>query len=212
MKSSSSSLVDCGHPQKKDGQKVVYEVQLSGGAPEKNQCGLLQSEQENVAVTAPANGTVHSDVKEWIASRENVWGLSSDHQATGSNSRLGWTGPEDDLTEETSFDKSSSMSFLDSHIQDNSEGLQIRIGISVAIKTEIVLIDEDDDMSLREKTVADVSVTDGSAAQLVCGQLLSVFSNSTDSSSECIEGSLAAETPLPTVQTRKPHCCFCTIM
>uniref|UniRef100_A0AAR2K4S1 Si:ch211-12e13.12 n=1 Tax=Pygocentrus nattereri TaxID=42514 RepID=A0AAR2K4S1_PYGNA len=58
----------------------------------------------------------------------------------------------------------------------------------------VILIDEDDDdMSLRERTVTDCSVTDGNAAQLVCGRLLSISSDSSPSVCEKQSQSLETE-------------------
>uniref|UniRef100_A0A665WSB4 Uncharacterized protein n=1 Tax=Echeneis naucrates TaxID=173247 RepID=A0A665WSB4_ECHNA len=85
--------------------------------------------------------------------------------------------------------------------------------LGMAYLKEFVLIDDDDDgdMSLREKTVTDISVMDGNAADLVCGRL---FTTSSDSLSEDKEECLAPEAP-PTkeVQTspEKRCCCFCTL-
>ncbi|CAG5919735.1 unnamed protein product [Menidia menidia] len=79
---------------------------------------------------------------------------------------------------------------------------------------DFVLIDDDEDgdMSLREKTVTDLSAVDGKAAELVCGRLLSTSSGSL---SEGGGGSSAQEPPRaegegePAPQEKR--CCFCAL-
>uniref|UniRef100_A0A8B9HMN4 Si:ch211-12e13.12 n=1 Tax=Astyanax mexicanus TaxID=7994 RepID=A0A8B9HMN4_ASTMX len=103
---------------------------------------------------------------------------------------------EDSLLEggETSLEKSSSMGVVDSSNMASSEDVRT---LACVLRSEVILIDEDDDdMSLRERTVTDCSVTDGNAAQLVCGRLLSVSSDSSPSVCERRSQSLA-ETPVP---------------
>ncbi|XP_069818279.1 A-kinase anchor protein 2 isoform X2 [Dendropsophus ebraccatus] len=57
------------------------------------------------------------------------------------------------------------------NIDDEDETKKV-LGYDDTIKAELVLIDEDDEKSLREKTVTDVSTMDGNAAELVSGKLL----------------------------------------
>lgn len=54
-------------------------------------------------------------------------------------------------------------------IEDTSESRRL-LGFDGAVKAEVVLIDEDDEKSLREKTVTDLSIIDGTAADLVSGR------------------------------------------
>ncbi|XP_035291521.1 A-kinase anchor protein 2 [Anguilla anguilla] len=70
---------------------------------------------------------------------------------------------------------------------------------------DVFLIDEDDDRSLREKTVTDVSVTDGNAADLVAGRPQSV---SSELPSEEKEESSVVELPPPVIQRKKRCRCF----
>ncbi|XP_036382769.1 paralemmin-2 [Megalops cyprinoides] len=79
---------------------------------------------------------------------------------------------------------------------------------SAAAQADIVLIDEDDEKSLREKTVTDVSTMDGNAADLVAGRPLSV---SSELSSEEKENSSVVELPPPLPQ-KKRRCRCCTVM
>ncbi|XP_047228677.1 A-kinase anchor protein 2 isoform X3 [Girardinichthys multiradiatus] len=54
-------------------------------------------------------------------------------------------------------------------VEDTSESRRL-LGFDGAVKAEVVLIDEDDEKSLREKTVTDISIIDGTAADLVSGR------------------------------------------
>lgn len=90
---------------------------------------------------------------------------------------------EDSLIEASlDVDKSSLMGYIDSSNMESSEDVQTFPCIQVDVRTDVVLIDEDDDdMSLRERTVTDVSTSDGNAAELVCGRLQSISSGSSHS-------------------------------
>ncbi|XP_030197507.1 palm2 and akap2 fusion isoform X3 [Gadus morhua] len=54
-------------------------------------------------------------------------------------------------------------------VEDLSEGRRL-LGFQGGVSAEVVLIDEDDERSLREKTVTDASLLDGTAADLVSGR------------------------------------------
>lgn len=199
-----------------DKEKVIYEECLGETSCTGNEECEAEGEDRQPETIAPketvSNGTIPSDMREKSVHEEASPVVMCDLRLRCSSGHV-WSGTEDDFTEEpdlTSVERSSSLSFLDWQNRDDSD-VQTTLAIEVdIIKTEVVLIDEDDDMSLREKTVTDVSMTDGNAAELVCGRLMSI---STDSSSECKEESLAAETPLPTSdEIKKRHCCFCTIL
>ncbi|XP_051972274.1 uncharacterized protein si:ch211-12e13.12 [Xyrauchen texanus] len=112
------------------------------------------------------------------------------------------------------IDKSSLMGFIDSSNLESSEDVQTVPCIQVDIRTDVVLIDEDDDdMSLRERTVTDVSTTDGNAAELVCGRNQSISSGSSHS---LFEGRRSAmDTPQEVQEAPKKHkqsCCLCVII
>ncbi|GCB68454.1 hypothetical protein scyTo_0000881 [Scyliorhinus torazame] len=55
------------------------------------------------------------------------------------------------------------------NVEDEEETNKL-LGYEGAIQAELVLIDEDDEKSLREKTVTDISTIDGNAAELVAGK------------------------------------------
>lgn len=124
------------------------------------------------------------------------------------------SGPEDNSAEaHETLTETSTLTFMDARTIDDSGEMHSLLGVDVHVK-EFVLIDDDDDgdMSLREKTVTDVSVMDGNAADLVCGRLRSTSSGSFFVGKD--------ETPLPqpphTSETETPaktkRCCLCTIL
>ncbi|KAJ4942167.1 hypothetical protein JOQ06_012035 [Pogonophryne albipinna] len=113
------------------------------------------------------------------------------------------TDPHEALTE------TSTLTFVDVHESAESHSLH-----GLVYLREFVLIDDDDDgdMSLREKTVTDLTVMDGRAADLVCGRLLSTSSGSLSESRE-EEG--AEEEPQQEEEEAagaKKRCCFCTLL
>ncbi|XP_043095520.1 paralemmin-2 [Puntigrus tetrazona] len=116
------------------------------------------------------------------------------------------------------MDRSSLMGFIDSSNLESSEDVQTVPCIQVDVKTDVVLIDEDDDdMSLRERTVTDVSAADGNAAELVCGRLRSISSDSTHSlcDRQSLEQGSAIETPQEEQEPPKKQkrtCCLCVII
>lgn len=93
------------------------------------------------------------------------------------------------------------------NIEDEEETKKV-LGYDETIKAELVLIDEDDEKSLREKTVTDVSTIDGNAAELVSGRPLS--DTTEPSSPEGKEESLATD-PAPGTQKKK-RCQCCVVM
>ncbi|XP_029617774.1 paralemmin-2-like [Salmo trutta] len=101
------------------------------------------------------------------------------------------SGPEDNSTDtHETLTETSTMTFVDAHtVYELGETHSLLCVMEVHINKEFVLIDDDDDgdMSLREKTVTNMSIMDGNAADLVCGRRLSI---STDTYSECKEESI----------------------
>lgn len=89
-------------------------------------------------------------------------------------------------------------------LAENQQGAEV-----IHLKEFVLIDDEDDgDMSLREKTVTDMSTADGRAAQLVCGR---VASSSTDSISEEKEGEEpAGSTEAPPPEEEEQRRCFCS--
>ncbi|XP_040012660.1 A-kinase anchor protein 2 isoform X2 [Xiphias gladius] len=79
-------------------------------------------------------------------------------------------------------------------VEDTSESRRL-LGFDGAVKAEVVLIDEDDEKSLREKTVTDLSVIDGTAADLVSGRPATSEAASTELSSDGREPDSASSPP-----------------
>lgn len=79
-------------------------------------------------------------------------------------------------------------------IEDTSESRRL-LGFDGAVKAEVVLIDEDDEKSLREKTVTDLSIIDGTAADLVSGRPINSEAASTELSSDSREPDSASSPP-----------------
>lgn len=113
------------------------------------------------------------------------------------------TDPQKTLTE------SSTLTFVDTHVTEDSAENHSLQGVRLVYLKEFVLIDDDDDgdMSLREKTVSDLSVMEGRAAELVRGRPLSTSSGSV---TEEKEEPRPAEGPLAEEEQRR--CCSCSIL
>ncbi|XP_029371715.1 palm2 and akap2 fusion isoform X2 [Echeneis naucrates] len=79
-------------------------------------------------------------------------------------------------------------------VDDTSESRRL-LGFDGAVKAEVVLIDEDDEKSLREKTVTDLSIIDGTAADLVSGRPATSEAVSTELSSDGREPDSASSPP-----------------
>uniref|UniRef100_A0A3B4CJI6 Palm2 and akap2 fusion n=1 Tax=Pygocentrus nattereri TaxID=42514 RepID=A0A3B4CJI6_PYGNA len=129
--------------------------------------------------------TVHKEAKQ-----EMVRGQQGKPQATG-QVRQSYEGEVTEPPEATA-EKPVTMIFMGYHNVDDEEESKKLLGFDGTIKAEIVLIDEDDEKSLREKTVTDVSTIDGNAADLVSGR---PPSEATELSSEGKDESSAKEPP-----------------
>uniref|UniRef100_A0A8C8RM04 PALM2 protein n=1 Tax=Pelusios castaneus TaxID=367368 RepID=A0A8C8RM04_9SAUR len=105
-------------------------------------------------------------------------------------------------------DQPVTMIFMGYQNIDDEEETKKVLGYDDTIKAELVLIDEDDEKSLREKTVTDISTMDGNAAELVSGRPTS--DTTEPSSPEGKEESLPME-PVPGTQKKK-RCQCCIIM
>lgn len=89
-------------------------------------------------------------------------------------------------------------------VEDMSESRRL-LGFDGAVKAEVVLIDEDDEKSLREKTVTDLSIIDGTAADLVSGRPVTSEAVSTELSSDGREPDSASSPPAnPDTNTAPP--------
>ncbi|XP_053512185.1 A-kinase anchor protein 2 isoform X3 [Artibeus jamaicensis] len=192
-----------------DGTKVVYEVR-SGGTVVENGVHRLSSKDVEELIqkagqsslrgghgserTVIADGSL-SPPKEHVlckeAKLEMVHKSRKDHSSgnPGQQAQAPSTeGPEANL------DQPVTMIFMGyQNIEDEEETKKV-LGYDETIKAELVLIDEDDEKSLREKTVTDVSTIDGNAAELVSGRPVS--DTTEPSSPEGKEESLATE-PAP---------------
>ncbi|XP_012995743.2 paralemmin-2 isoform X6 [Esox lucius] len=110
-------------------------------------------------------------------------------------------------------DKPVTMIFMGYQSVDDQDETKRLLGFDGTIKAEIVLIDEDDEKSLREKTVTDISTLDGNAADLVSGARPA--SESTELSSDGKDESsapAAKELPSPAGIEKKKRCHCCTVM
>lgn len=146
-------------------------------------------------------------MKEESLYRNSMWMMDSSSQV--------YSGQEDNSTDpHECLTDTSTLTFVDARTTEDSAESHSLHGVTMVYLKEFVLIDDDDDgdMSLREKTVTDLSVMDGRAADLVCGRL---FSTSSGSVSECKEESAAPEAP-PPEEIKTAHetrrCCVCTIL
>ncbi|XP_045548653.1 A-kinase anchor protein 2 isoform X3 [Salmo salar] len=104
-------------------------------------------------------------------------------------------------------EKPVTMIFMGYHNVDDQDETKRLLGFDGTIKAEIVLIDDDDEKSLREKTVTDgYSVIDGNAADLVSGAR--PLSDTTELSSEGKDESSATATkelPSPAGKGQTPQ-------
>ncbi|XP_071887088.1 A-kinase anchor protein 2 isoform X1 [Anas platyrhynchos] len=174
-----------------DGTKVVYEVH-SGGTVVENGVHKLSSKDvdelmqkagqssvkggfETMTVSdrnAVADGNL-SQMKEQMlfkeAKLEMVHKPSKGHAVNPQPQDKPCGG---DIPE-ASADQPVTMIFMGYQNIDDEEETKKVLGYDETIKAELVLIDEDDEKSLREKTVTDVSTMDGNAAELVSGRPLS---------------------------------------
>ncbi|NXT40409.1 PALM2 protein, partial [Pelecanoides urinatrix] len=107
---------------------------------------------------------------------------------------------------EASADQPVTMIFMGYQNIDDEEETKKVLGYDETIKAELVLIDEDDEKSLREKTVTDVSTMDGNAAELVSGRPLS--DTTEPSSPEGKEESLPLEATPGTQKKKRCQCCI----
>ncbi|XP_051906191.1 uncharacterized protein LOC127590795 isoform X3 [Hippocampus zosterae] len=104
-------------------------------------------------------------------------------------------GPEVCSVPRASTEHPVTMVFLGyQDLEDTSESRRL-LGFDGAVKAEVVLIDEDDEKSLREKTVTDLSIIDGTAADLVSGRPVTSEAASTELSSDGREHDSAASPP-----------------
>ncbi|XP_035161106.3 PALM2-AKAP2 protein isoform X1 [Callithrix jacchus] len=194
-----------------DGTKVVYEVHSGGTVVENGVHKLSAKDVEELIQkagqsslggrhgserTVIADGSLSHPKEHMLckeAKLEMVHKSRKDHSSgnPGQQAQAPSTaGPEANL------DQPVTMIFMGyQNIEDEEETKKV-LGYDETVKAELVLIDEDDEKSLREKTVTDVSTIDGNAAELVSGRPIS--DTTEPSSPEGKEESLATE-PAPGV-------------
>ncbi|XP_038626089.1 A-kinase anchor protein 2 isoform X2 [Tachyglossus aculeatus] len=195
-----------------DGTKVVYEVH-SGGTVVENGVHKLSSKDVDELIQKAGQSSIKGGHERKSGSERTViadGNLSrAKEQMLCKEAKLEMVQkPRKDLTEtaeseakisgakvrEASLDQPVTMIFMGyQNIEDEEETKKV-LGYDETIKAELVLIDEDDEKSLREKTVTDVSTIDGNAAELVSGRPIS--DTTEPSSPEGKEESLSIE-PVP---------------
>ncbi|XP_069736401.1 A-kinase anchor protein 2 isoform X3 [Phaenicophaeus curvirostris] len=174
-----------------DGTKVVYEVH-SGGTVVENGVHKLSSKDVDELIQKAGQSSVKGGYETMTVSDRNAVAdgnlshmkeqmlfkeakLEMVHKPTQGHTvnpqpqekPCGGEAPE------ASADQPVTMIFMGYQNIDDEEETKKVLGYDETIKAELVLIDEDDEKSLREKTVTDISTMDGNAAELVSGRPLS---------------------------------------
>ncbi|XP_072506287.1 A-kinase anchor protein 2 isoform X3 [Notamacropus eugenii] len=196
-----------------DGTKVVYEVH-SGGTVVENGVHKLSSKDVDELIQKAGQSSIRggheaqalsertviadgrfSQTKEQMlykeAKLEMVHKSKKDYSAESIEQQA--KDPRAEVPD-VSMDQPVTMIFMGYQNIEGEEEAKKVLGYDETIKAELVLIDEDDEKSLREKTVTDVSTIDGNAAELVSGKPIS--DTTEPSSPEVKEESLATE-PVP---------------
>ncbi|NWW14033.1 PALM2 protein, partial [Oreocharis arfaki] len=207
-----------------DGSKVVYEVH-SGGTVVENGVHKLSSKDVDELMQKAGQSSVKGGYEKMTVSDRNVVAdgnlshmkeqmlfkeakLEMVHKS--SKGRAVNPQPQDKPcageTPEASADQPVTMIFMGYQNIDDEEETKKVLGYDETIKAELVLIDEDDEKSLREKTVTDVSTMDGNAAELVSGRPLS--DTTEPSSPEGKEESLPLEAAPGTQKKKRCQCCI----
>lgn len=185
-----------------DYQKIAFKMHPKNGHVMENGSHAIRGQ-----VTTSVPGIIPNNMDDDGAQKSATWMIDSSSQVC--------SGPEDNSTDpQETLTETSTLTFVDAHIMEDSAENHSVHGVGMVYLKEFVLIDDDDDgdMSLREKTVTDVSVMDGRAADLVCRRL---FSTSSGSLSEGKAESPSPEAPPPEeIKTThdKTGCCLCSIL
>lgn len=184
-----------------DYQRVAFKTRPGNGRTIENDPHPGDSAEKMLNITSTSPDQRFS-MRDDSSQRNSSWLMDSSSQAC--------SGPEDNsMDPHETLTETSTLTFVDAHGENHSLH-----EVAMVYLKEFVLIDDDDDgdMSLREKTVTDLSIMDGKAADLVCGRL---FSTSSGSVSECKEELQPGEDP-PSEEyepsDRKQRCCSCTIL
>ncbi|XP_037654221.1 A-kinase anchor protein 2 isoform X3 [Choloepus didactylus] len=195
-----------------DGPKVVYEVHSGGTVVENGVHKLSAKDVEELMQkagqstlrgghvsesTVVADGSLSHSKEHMLckeAKLEMVHKSRKEHSSGNPGRQAQAPSAEGPVA---NLDQPVTMIFMGyQNIEDEEETKKV-LGYDETIKAELVLIDEDDEKSLREKTVTDVSTIDGNAAELVSGRPVS--DTTEPSSPEGKEESLATE-PAPGVK------------
>ncbi|XP_031233337.1 A-kinase anchor protein 2 isoform X6 [Mastomys coucha] len=191
-----------------DGTKVVYEVH-SGGTVVENGVHKLSAKDVEELIQKAGQSSFRGHTSERTVVADGSLGHPKEHmlckeaklemvQKSRKDQSSGNPGqqaqPPSTEGPEANLDQPVTMIFMGyQNIEDEEETKKV-LGYDETIKAELVLIDEDDEKSLREKTVTDVSTIDGNAAELVSGRPMS--DTTEPSSPEGKEESLATD-PAP---------------
>ncbi|XP_016399068.1 A-kinase anchor protein 2-like isoform X1 [Sinocyclocheilus rhinocerous] len=180
-----------------DGRKVIYEVRSGGSTTLENGThpwspGEVDKLMQQVGKTQQRSDGARVTVTP--AEPQPMGGQLSSKEAKQDQKQSPRKGYEGEVTEtpQASADKPVTMIFMGYHSVEDEEESKKLLGFDGTIKAEIVLIDEDDEKSLREKTVTDISTIDGNAADLVSGR---PQSDTTELSSEGKDESSTKELP-----------------
>ncbi|XP_043403520.1 A-kinase anchor protein 2 isoform X3 [Chelonia mydas] len=197
-----------------DGTKVVYEVH-SGSTVVENGVHKLSSRDVDELIQKAGQSSVRGGYEMTVSARNVIADGNLSHvkeqmlfkeaklEMVHTPSKGNSGNPQHqakisgDEVPEASMDQPVTMIFMGYQNIDDEEETKKVLGYDETIKAELVLIDEDDEKSLREKTVTDVSTMDGNAAELVSGRPVS--DTTEPSSPEGKEESLPME-PVPGVK------------
>ncbi|XDV53768.1 hypothetical protein PO909_022194 [Leuciscus waleckii] len=196
-----------------DGRKVIYEVRSAGSTTLENGThpwspGQVDQLMQQVGQTQKRDDVGRVTVTP--AEPQQKGGQLSTREAKQDTKQTPSKGYEGEVMEtpKASADNPVTMIFMGYHSIEDEEESKKLLGFDGTIKAEIVLIDEDDEKSLREKTVTDMSTVDGNAADLVSGRPLS---DTSELSSEGKDESSTKELP-PTGTEKKKRCQCCAVM
>lgn len=186
-----------------DYEKVAFKMHSETGHAAENSS---HPRRDQLSSRASANNPDKRSTKDEIGHRSFIRTMESSSQ--------GCSGPEDNSTDpHETLTETSTLTFVDGRSTEESAESRSLHGVGTVYLKEFVLIDDDEDgdMSLREKTVTDVSLMDGKAADLVCSRLLSTSSGSV---SEYKETSAPDAPPPeePEAAHEKKSCCLCTLL
>ncbi|XP_063151027.1 PALM2-AKAP2 fusion protein isoform X2 [Candoia aspera] len=166
-----------------DGTKVVYEMHSAGTVVE-NGVHKLSSKDVDELIQKAGQSSIKggaisivdgnlSHMKEQILFKEAKLEMVHKPSKRLSENPQHQAKLSGDEIPEASADHPVTMIFMGYQNIDDEDETKKVLGYDETIKAELVLIDEDDEKSLREKTVTDVSTMDGNAAELVSGRPLS---------------------------------------